>query len=270
MVLRDENQTLSVEQVMAGLEIESIGRQVLFYPSVGSTNVIAKSMAAKEADEGLVVLADEQTAGRGRHGRRWDAPAGSSILMSVLFRPHLPAGDANLLTMIMSLAAIDGIAEVTGLQATLKWPNDILIDDLKVGGVLTEGSLIGSRLEYAVVGLGLNVNFDPAGVADMPPTASSLMVILGRPVDRLALVRAILTAVDCRYRALKAGQSPHEEWSRHLTTLRQRVRVTLPDGTMGGIAEGVNRQGSLLVRRGDGSLVEITVGDVVTLRSYED
>ncbi|MFQ5858746.1 MAG: biotin--[acetyl-CoA-carboxylase] ligase, partial [Anaerolineae bacterium] len=243
---------------------------VLFYPTVGSTNVIAKTMAAKEAAEGLVILTDEQTAGRGRHGRSWEAPAGSSILMSLLFRPRLRAGDANLLTMIISLAAIDGIGEVTGLEAALKWPNDVLINDLKVGGVLTESSLIGDRLEYAVVGLGLNVNFDPASVAGIPPTASSLMVALGRSVDRLALVRAILEAADRRYRALAAGRSPSQEWSQCLTTIGQRVRVTLPDETMEGTAESVNGQGSLFLRRDDGALVEIAVGDVVTLRSHED
>ncbi|RME43879.1 MAG: biotin--[acetyl-CoA-carboxylase] ligase [Chloroflexi bacterium] len=227
-------------------------------------------MAAREADEGLVILADEQTAGRGRHGRRWDAPAGSSILMSILFRPDLPASDVNLLTMIVSLAALDGIAEVTGLEAALKWPNDVVVGDRKVGGLLTESSFIGSRLEYAVVGLGLNVNFDPADVANIPSTASSLMVLLGRPVDRLALVRAILTATDWRYRALKAGHSPHAEWSRHLTTIGQRVRVILPVDMVEGVAEGVNRQGSLLVRQDDGTLAEVAAGDVVTLRRHAD
>ncbi len=267
---QEEKRTFDAEQVMAGLPTEIVGQQVLFYPSVGSTNVVARTMAAREADEGLVILADEQTAGRGRHGRRWDAPAGSSILMSILFRPDLPASDVNLLTMIVSLAALDGIAEVTGLEAALKWPNDVVVGDRKVGGLLTESSFIGSRLEYAVVGLGLNVNFDPADVANIPSTASSLMVLLGRPVDRLALVRAILTATDWRYRALKAGHSPHAEWSRHLTTIGQRVRVILPVDMVEGVAEGVNRQGSLLVRQDDGTLAEVAAGDVVTLRRHAD
>ena len=263
---QDKKQGLSADLVMAGLQTDIVGHRALFYPSVGSTNVIARTMAAKGAGEGLVILADEQTAGRGRLGRRWDAPAGSSILMSILFRPDLPASDANLLTMVVSLAAIDGIGEVAGLEATLKWPNDVLIGRRKVGGVLTESSLVGDRLDYAVVGLGLNVNFDPADVAGIPPTATSLMVNLGRPVDRLALVRAILMVVDRRYRSLKAGHSPHQEWSQHLTTIGQRVRVTWSSGVVEGITEGVNRLGGLLVRRDDGSLAEIAVGDVTMLR----
>lgn len=269
-MFQDNDQSLSAEQVMAGLQTDIIGRRVLFYPSVGSTNVIAKTKAAREADEGLVILADEQTAGRGRLGRRWDAPVGSSILMSILFRPDLPASDAHLLTMVVSLAAIDGIGEVTGLQASLKWPNDVLVGGRKVGGILTESSFIGDRLDYAVVGLGLNVNFDPADIAGIPPTATSLMVLLGRPVDRLALVRAILSVVDRRYRALKAGHSPREEWSHNLSTIGRRVRVTWSRGVVEGVAEAVNRSGGLLVRRDDGSLAEIAVGDVTLLRDDAD
>lgn len=267
---QDKKQDLDAELVMAGLRTKIVGRKVRFYPSVGSTNVIARTMAAGEADEGLMILADEQTAGRGRLGRRWDAPAGSSILMSILFRPDLPASDAHLLTMVVSLAAIDGIGEVAGLQATLKWPNDVLIGSRKVGGVLTESSFIGERLDYAAVGLGLNVNFDPADVAGIPPTATSLMVSLGRPVDRLALVRAILTATDRRYQALKAGHSPRAEWARNLTTIGRRVRVTWSRGVVEGVAEGVNRLGGLLVRRDDGSAAEIAVGDVTLLRDDAD
>jgi BirA family biotin operon repressor/biotin-[acetyl-CoA-carboxylase] ligase len=255
---------------MAGLDTEILGRQVVVYPSVGSTNVIARSMADEGAGEGLVILADEQTAGRGRRGRGWHAPVGSSILMSILFRPELPASHANLLTMIVSLAALEGIREITGLAAGLKWPNDVLLNDRKVAGILTEGSFTGDRLDYAVVGLGLNVNFDPAEIPDIPTTASSLLAVLGRPVDRLALVRAILRATDRRYRALKAGQSPHEEWAQHLTTLGRHVTVTTPDGVVEGIAECVNQQGNLCVRQDDGTLAELAVGDVIMLRRPED
>lgn len=252
-------------QITAGLATRIIGRTVLVYPSVTSTNTVVKTMAAEGADEGLVVLAEVQSAGRGRHGRRWEAPPGSSILMSVLFRPELPAEDAGWLTMLVSLAAIDAIREVTGLEAAIKWPNDILIDHLKVGGVLTESSLVGDRLEYAVVGLGLNVNFDPRDYPEIPPTASSLLVRLGRPVDRVTLMRAILMALDRRYCALKAGHSPYQEWSQHLATLGQRVRVVTPTGTLEGTAEGANLRGDLQVRRDDGRLVELVVGDVITL-----
>lgn len=261
---------LDAEQVMAGLDTEIVGRQVQFYPSVGSTNVIAKTMAAKEAGEGLVILTDEQTAGRGRRGRQWTAPAGTSILMSILLRPGLSADKLNLLTMIVSLAAVDGIQAVTERQAMLKWPNDILIGGMKVGGVLTEGSVIGSWLEYAVVGLGLNVNFDPSEIPQVPPTASSLMVILGEPVDRLVLVQAILDAADRRYRALKAGQSPFDEWSQHLSTIGQHVQITLAPETVEGVVEGVDKRGALRLRTDDGALIEVAAGDVVMLRSRAD
>lgn len=267
---RKQKYTLDARRVMAGLDTDIVGRQVHFYPSVDSTNVIASNMAEKEADEGLVILADEQTAGRGRHGRRWDAPAGSSVLMSVLFRPDLPSEKINLLTMIMSLAALDGIRDTTDLEATIKWPNDVLINNLKVGGVLTEGSFVGDRLDYAVIGLGLNANFDRSEFPGIPPAASSLMIILGGSVDRLALVQAILRAADRRYLALKSGQSPFEEWAQRLSTLGQRVQVTLPGEIVEGVAEGVDQQGRLRVRKDDDVLVEVTAGDVVMLRRRED
>ena len=151
---------LSAESIAAALITQRLGRPVLYFPRTGSTNDVAHAEAATGALDGLLVIADEQTAGRGRLDRRWWAPPGSSLLMSLLLRPPLPPNQAGQLTMCLGLAAIEGIEAVTGLRPALKWPNDLLLNGRKLGGMLTELRLDGERLAYAVLGLGVNVNMD--------------------------------------------------------------------------------------------------------------
>jgi len=256
---------LSPQRIKEGLRTRFVGQSVVYYPSVGSTNDVAKVLAAQRAPEGTLVIAEEQTAGRGRLGRRWLAPAGTSLLLSLLFYPDLAPHQVMRLTMLCALATVEGIRAVTGLTSRLKWPNDILIRDKKVGGILTEAGITGERLDYAVVGLGLNVNFAPSQVPELAALATSLSEALGREVPRLPLLQAILEGIEERVQRLQAGWSPHEEWAAHLVTLGQEVRVATPWGVEEGLAEAVDEDGALLLRRKDGSLVRIATGDV-TLR----
>ena len=145
---------LSAEAIAAALTTRRLGRPVLYFPRIGSTNDVAHDRAAAGAAEGLLVIADEQTAGRGRLDRRWWAPPGSSLLMSLLLRPALPPDQAGQLTMCLGLAAVEAIEAVTGLRPALKWPNDLLLEDRKLGGMLTELRLEGERLDIRGVGVG--------------------------------------------------------------------------------------------------------------------
>ena len=261
-------ETLSVEMIQAGLETSFVGRKVVYLSETGSTNDEARRLARAGAPQGTLVLADYQTAGRGRLGRRWEAPAGSSLLLSLLFRPDLAPHQAGRLTMLCGLAVADAIEEQTGLAVGLKWPNDILLGGAKAGGILTEIEVSGSWLEYGVVGIGLNVNLDPRQLPDgllMP--ATSLSHALGRPVDRLALLWALLKAVERRYLALQSGHSPHAEWAQRLVTLHQPVIVSAAGLSLEGIATGVDADGALLVRLDDGHLERVVAGDV-TLRAH--
>lgn len=242
-----------------------IGRRVVYRRSVGSTNELAGELAAAGAEEGTLVLADEQTAGRGRLGRSWLAPAGSSLLLSLLFRPSWTPPQAVRLTMICSLAAAEAIEEQTGLHVNLKWPNDVMIDGKKVGGVLTELSVIGGVLDYAVVGVGLNVNFDPSLTPQLSDSATSLLRESGRPVSRLSLLAALLGQVESNYGRALAGWMPHQAWSARLETLGRWVQVVTPNGQEEGLAETVDADGALLIRRSDGRPVRVLAGDV-TLR----
>ena len=276
---------LSAEAIAAALTTRRLGRPVLYFPRTGSTNDVAHERAATGAAEGLLVIADEQTAGRGRLDRRWWAPPGSSLLMSLLLRPALPPDQAGQLTMCLGLAAVEGIEAVTGLRPALKWPNDLLLEDRKLGGMLTELRLDGERLAYAVLGLGVNVNvtFDEGRTtndenssslvlgpsSDLANTAISLSMILGREVDRLALLAALLARCEAWYERALAGESPHAAWSARLDTVGRRVTVATATGGVTGMAVGVTPEGALLVHDDNAAEHVIWSGDVTALRRAE-
>lgn len=259
---------LSVEGINTALETAWLGRQVIYHPTLGSTNDEAKRLAEAGAPEGTLIVADYQTAGRGRLDRQWWSPPGSNLLLSLIFRPtFLAPHQAQRLTMVCSLAVCDAVQQVTGLTATVKWPNDVLVSEQKVCGLLAELGIAGSQLEYVVVGVGINVNADFSGddVPTLMAPATSLKAELGRKVSRLTLLAALLYRVEKRYERLRAGALPHNEWQALLVPLGQEVQVTTPEGTVTGLATGVDADGALLVRRTDGQIERVLAGDV-TLR----
>jgi len=261
---------LSVESIKRGSKTELIGQSIVYYSSIGSTNEALKELAVQGAPEGALVIADEQTGGKGRLGRKWLAPRSTSLLMSLLFRPDLPPSQAQRLTMVCSLATADAIEGLTGLLVGLKWPNDIFIHhgkhDKKAGGILTESGTTGGRLDYVVVGMGLNVNLAVSALPELRGIATSLSQELGREVSRLELLWRILEGIETRYKSLMRGGSPHEEWAARLINLGRQVQVTTPQGVLAGWAEGVDADGALILRIPDGQRKRILAGDV-TLRS---
>src|SRR5215213_4626616 len=181
-----------------------------------STNTRLLEEARAGAPEGRVLVADHQTAGRGRLGRRWEAPPGSSLLVSVLLRPAVPLGRAHLLTMAPGLAASDACEEVAGLRPGLKWPNDLVVDDAKLAGLLAESVVEGNALQALVVGMGLNVTAAPA------EGATALAEHADRPVERLALLDAWLTRLDARLDGLDEVLADYRP---RCATLGRQVRV---------------------------------------------
>jgi BirA family biotin operon repressor/biotin-[acetyl-CoA-carboxylase] ligase len=252
------------------LRFESLGngplrRAVHFFPECRSTNEIIRNLAHTGEPEGALAVADFQSAGRGRLDRTWQAPAGSSLLFSLLLRPPIPPARALQAAMAVSLGAINGIRLACGLTARLKWPNDILINGRKAGGILCEIGLDGEMLDYAIVGVGLNVNFDPRGMAGIPPDATSILRELGRPQPRAALLRAILEEIEPLYRAVGRSESLRAEWACALETLGLYVRVSLPEEEITGKAESVDENGALILRLRNKSQRTILAGDVVHL-----
>lgn len=258
---------LTQETISASLTTELLGRTLYVYPSIDSTNARAAELARASAPDGTLVLANEQTAGRGRLGRQWLAPPGSSLLLSLVLRPNLQPRQIQRLAMITSLAACQAIDRLTGLDVRIKWPNDLQISGRKVGGMLCEAGLSGQRLAFVVVGLGINVNLSPASLGELLTPATSLSHELGYEVERLPLLCALLDDLEIAYLRLCSGWLPHEAWRSRLATLGQQVQVGLPGQVIAGLVEDVDADGALLVRQNDGSLATILAGDV-TLRGH--
>lgn len=262
--------------VLSSLVTRWLGRTYYCLETIGSTNDYLKQMAAAgDADHppsGTVVLADFQSQGRGRMGRRWEAPPGTALLFSVLLRPDWPPERSNWLTMMASLAAVRAIATVCPLPVGIKWPNDVMVqqDDLwrKIGGLLLEGELDeNGRYATAIIGIGLNVNVPPNQLPEALTPPTSLLAAAGRPVSRLALLVSLLAELEELVDRAAAGQSPHQEWAEHLITLGQIVQVTEGGNgrTLQGTASGTNSWGHLLVTDATGVTHTIAAGDV-TLR----
>ncbi len=258
--------TLSPDLIAAGLGTRWLAHEIIHYEATGSTNDEARRLAEAGATEGTLVLAEEQTAGRGRLQRRWVAPRGQALLFSLVFYPPLGARDAYRLTMVSSLGCLQGVAEQTGLRPAIKWPNDLLLEGKKLGGILSELGQAGDRL-FAVVGIGLNVNVDLSQLPELGQQATSLGQVLGRPVPRLPLLQAILRRIEAGYDRLRRGESPYQEWAANLATLGQEVRVTTAEGPLVGRASAVDSDGALLLTLPDGTTRRILVGDVESLRT---
>ena len=241
-----------------------MGHPLLYFPRVASTMDVARREVGRGAAEGTVVVAGEQTAGRGRQGRSWLSPQGS-IALSVIFRPSL----SHLIGIVMvaPLAVVRAVRRATGLETGIKWPNDVLLGGKKVCGVLVESGLKGGQVDYAIAGLGLNVDFDPAAYREIAAIATSLSAGLGRSLPLGEVLGPLLEELDGLYLSLRAGGPVYREWQAHLETLGQRVTVRGEGWQEEGVAEGVDPDGSLLLRREDGTLCRLFSGEVLSLRS---
>lgn len=269
---RDLDTPDSIQELIEG---SRFWKEIVRGKEVGSTNDVARELALQGAPEGTAVIAEHQTRGRGRMDRRWVAPPASSLLCSILFRPDLVPHQANRLTMLSSMAAADAVERVARLSVAIKWPNDLVVVSTserhirqswrKLGGILTEMGARGPKLDYVVVGIGINVNIPPAILPQLGPEATSLLAELGREVSRSRLLIAFLQNVERRYRDLQKGQNPRDEWSVRLATLGQHIEVTTGDQTLSGVAEAVDENGALLLRTVNGSVHRLLTGDT-TLR----
>ncbi len=254
--------SLSSASITSNLGTHFVGQKVIYYPSLTSTMEVAKQEAQLGAVEGTVVIADEQTAGRGRIKRVWLSPKGS-IALSVILYPSV--ADLPSLIMLASLAVVHAIEAVTGLRSQIKWPNDVLVNGKKVCGILIETSVRGNIVDYAIIGIGVNVNLRLSDFPEIISIATSLSDELGRDVSRLGVIQRLLVEVERLYLVLQAGRPIYEEWRDSLVTLGRRVRVKSGKTIYEGVAESVARDGSLLLRHPNGSLSKIVAGDA-TLR----
>jgi BirA family transcriptional regulator, biotin operon repressor / biotin---[acetyl-CoA-carboxylase] ligase len=247
----------------------TLWRTLEVVPEVGSTNAALATAAAEDAPEGTVLVAEHQVAGRGRLDRVWTSPPRAGLTVSFLLRPDVPAARRGWLSLLTGVALAESVGEVTGVRASLKWPNDLLaVDGRKLAGILAE-SVASAAAPAVVVGVGLNVNTTSA---EMPDTGTSLSRILGTTVDRAPVLLAFLRTVERRYRRwtevlgdpVSSGLAQdYLAWS---STVGTEVAVSLPDGsTLAGTAQAVDWDGRLVVATAEGT-VELASGDVRHVR----
>ncbi len=246
------------------METEWVGKSCRFCEQLDSTNLEAQRNAESGAVHGAVVIADMQTAGRGRRGRSWQSPAGSNLYFSLLLRPQAAPESVAAVTLVMALAVAEAIREVAGAAAQIKWPNDVVVGGKKVCGILTEMRVQQGRIQDVVIGVGINVGqteFAP----ELASVASSLFLTCGREISREELLAFTLKAFErhygCFLETLDMSELA-EEYNALLVNCGSEVRVLDPQGEFTGISDGINKRGELLVKRQDGRLETVYAGEV--------
>ena len=251
------------EEIALGLKARRLTGPVHHFDEVASTNDLAKELAAQGAPEGILVVAEAQTGGRGRLGRQWDSPPGTGLYVSLLLRPPLPPTEMPQITLTTAVAVARAVTRVTGVAPGIKWPNDLLLAGRKVGGILTEMETESERIRHLVVGLGLNVN-NPAFPAELEPLATSLVLATGRRHSRLEILQAWLEEFEELYGRFLAREFAGilDEWRSFAVTLGRPVAVLQGPVTIRGQALEVAPDGSLLVETDSGEVVRVTSGEI--------
>jgi BirA family biotin operon repressor/biotin-[acetyl-CoA-carboxylase] ligase len=254
-------------EVKQGLGTKIIGKEILHYAEVSSTNTLAMDLAQKGAIDGTVVVAETQTGGKGRLGRSWTSPRGN-LYVSVVLRPAVPVFKAPLITLMGAVAVASGLRSQCGVTAGIKWPNDILLSGKKVSGLLTEMSAEPDRIRHIVLGIGVNVNMDNRALQpDVRRMSTTLAAAMGKPVDRTALLRTLLAELDLWYhRFLQNDEEVLAAWKELNVTLGHRVVVSGSNAKLEGLARGVDTEGRLILKLNDGTLRQVAAGDVTIIK----
>lgn len=250
-----------------GLKTELIGKKIVHCARTTSSNDEAERLARMGEHEGTVIIAEEQTAGKGRVGRVWHSPRGKGIYLSVILRPQLPPARVSYLTLCSAISAVAAIQACSGLRAFVKWPNDVLVSGRKVCGILTELATEADRINYAIVGVGINANQEPPDLAGLK-MATSIKIEKGGEVSRLELSRAFLESLDSNYALLlhEHYREIIERWLQVSATIGRRILAeSLSNERWEGVATGLDEDGCLLLRLDNGMTKRITGGDVSVL-----
>jgi BirA family biotin operon repressor/biotin-[acetyl-CoA-carboxylase] ligase len=249
---------------------KKIGRELFLYESVPSTNTVAMDLASQGCPDGTVVISDAQTAGKGRLGRSWSSPPGKNLYMSIVLRPGISPRDATALTLLAAVACASALRRSTSVPVSIKWPNDLIIRQRKIGGILTEIRADLDRINYAIVGIGININVAEEDMTDdIKAIATSVFLETGVHFWRSELAGAIILDFDKWYgRLLSEGKKDIvNEWLALSTTIGKHIRVTLMNQTFEGVAEGIDDEGQLIVKLINGMYRKVSAGDVTIVRA---
>jgi BirA family biotin operon repressor/biotin-[acetyl-CoA-carboxylase] ligase len=255
---------LTADDIKARMKCNVIGTEIIVFEQTASTNDVASSLATAGAREGLVVFAESQTKGRGRHGRVWVSPRGKGLWFSVILRPSFTPNAMSRLTIAASVAVVQAIQKTTRLDARIKWPNDVTLAGRKIAGIVTE-----LHDAVAILGIGIDVN---CGQEDFPPqvaaVATSLALAAGHSQDRSALAAAVLTALDDSYRQAQTDfDAVISAWAKACTTLGRHIAITVGQRRVEGIAHALDGDGALLLRRDNGHIERILGADIILEQS---
>ncbi len=258
---------LRLDDIKRELKTKIVGREIHLFAELLSTNTLAMEMASKGAPEGTIVIAETQTGGKGRLGRKWISPKGN-LYLSVILRPDIPTYKAPLITLMGAAAVASAIRAVCSIKAAIKWPNDILVSGKKVSGLLAEMSAEPDRIKHMALGIGVNVNMAPGELpAEVRAAATALAAEGGNKIDRTALLRQVLRELESRYRILLQDQSAVlREWESLNVTIGRRVAVVGAGETLEGLAQGIDLEGRLIVKADNGTLRPVAAGDVTILK----
>jgi BirA family transcriptional regulator, biotin operon repressor / biotin---[acetyl-CoA-carboxylase] ligase len=240
-----------------------IGRKIIVKDEVASTNDLAKSLANEGEEEGLVITAKTQLAGRGRMGRSWSSPEGG-LYLSVILRPKVPPEDMLRLTVLACVPVAETIEEASGCKATVKWPNDVEIGGKKVAGLLVESASKGGEIAYMVLGIGVNLNVEPANLG--LPEAASVSMCAGKLIDREGFLNLLLYRLDSFYSSFLKGTFDIADYSKRSSTIGSEVEVESSGVIVTGTATGVDAAGALTISAPDGSSHRLTSVHETTLK----
>ncbi len=244
---------ISKESILKGLKTRIIGKKVFVFESIDSTNACARTLAEAGTAEGTVVVADYQTAGRGRLGRSWLSAPGTNLLFSIVLRPTLKKESAALLTFYSAVSIARALERVTGKPFECKWPNDILLNGRKCCGILLENSFLQDRFDFSVIGVGLNVN-QSSFPDDLGNRATSLLVELGHQLDRTALLQELLRETDALLPIVHKGDVPTimDEWNSRCLMFGKPVTITHGEERISGTALRLDAEGGLVINTPSG------------------
>ncbi len=259
---------LDAEAICSRLRTEWIGKKIHYLAEVDSSNSYARARAERGGEEGEIVIAETQTHGRGRLGRQWFSPPYLNLYMSVILRPKLPPHRAPQITLMSAVALAETVESFVPVAPEIKWPNDIKVGGRKLAGVLTESSCDADRVHFVILGIGVNVNFPLERMPDsIQHSATSLMVLAQRPVDRADFVGRLIQNLDRCYGELNDRGFSHiaRRWENFFQLRGKRVRVDMADQSTSGTAMGIDRDGALILQGEGGGFKKIIAGDVIPI-----
>lgn len=260
------NDIFSVHEIIKRLKSQLIGSHIYTFDEIDSTNSTAKEMAGDNASSGSVILADCQTYGRGRKGRKWASPRGVGIYLSVILKPENSCTNPFLFTIISGIATALAISKTTGLSASIKWPNDIMIGDKKVAGILVETSCYSGKTKFVVIGIGINVNTTIDHIPhDLRDIATSIKIASGKDISRCDLIIDLCCELEkwynmyihCELETIK------DQWMKISATIGKYVKIDTGAGIISGTAVSISNNGFLMLKSAKGEIKEIVGGEEV-------